>query len=178
MKTSLKIGWYVVYVRSRYERKVHEFLQENSILSFLPLTQIIKKWSDRKKLVEVPLFPSYVFVKVNSSKDFFDILSVKGVCDFLRCGRDYAVVSEKEIIKIKLLLSSNYEIEIESSDQMPKIGELKKINDGPLNGLECEVLRINHKDKIVVRLNSIRQNITTVMPSGYLSEISTDPILM
>ena len=172
MKVNLKKGWYVIYVRSRHERKVHESLINNKLQSFLPLIKTVKNWSDRKKLTETPLFPSYVFVKINSSKEFFNALSIDGVCDFIRFGREYALVKECEIENIKLLLSSDYKIGIEGNHQIPKVGELKKIEQGPLKGLECEILRINNKSKIVVRLDSIQQNITTIVPSEYLSEMN------
>ena len=61
--------WYVVYVRSRYEKKVHQLLQEKGIESSLPLIKTVRIWSDRKKKVEVPLFKGYVFVYIDIQKD-------------------------------------------------------------------------------------------------------------
>ena len=65
MSKLLKIGWYVLYVKSRHERKVDDLLKENQLESFLPLVKTVRKWSDRNKIIQMPLFPSYVFVKIN-----------------------------------------------------------------------------------------------------------------
>ena len=66
--------WYAIYVRSRHEKKVHQLLLEIGIESSLPLIKTTRKWSDRKKKVEIPLFRGYVFVKIDVDKDKLKIL--------------------------------------------------------------------------------------------------------
>jgi hypothetical protein len=54
--------WYALYVKCRYERRIHNELDIREIVNYLPLSRVIKKWSDRNHLVEEPLIPSYVFI--------------------------------------------------------------------------------------------------------------------
>lgn len=162
--------WHVLYVRSRHEKKVCNLLNEHSIEAFLPEVKTIKKWSDRKKVVMKPLFPSYVFVNIKSPLEFHNALSMYGACAYIRFGKEYAKVPGSIINKIKLLVEVEGVTEIETNEQLPKIGDIKKITFGSLSGLECEILKVDNANKIIVRIDSLRQNITAIIPSYLLSE--------
>ncbi|WP_430408774.1 UpxY family transcription antiterminator [Kordia sp.] len=164
-------GWHVLYVKSRHEKKVYDLLLELSLDAFLPLMKTVKKWSDRKKIIYQPLFPSYVFVNLTSSLDFHKALSVSGACAYIRFGKEYAKVTDKEINNIKFLVQEDEITEINVNAQLPKKGELKEITYGPLEGLVCEILKVNNENKIVVRIDSLQQNITATIPANYLQEI-------
>jgi len=161
------IGWHVLYVKSRWEKKVHESLLEILLEPFLPQVKTVSQWKDRKKTVLKPLFPSYVFVNINSALEFQKALSVNGACNYIRFGSEYARVTEKEISHIKLLIGDNDATNIEMNTQLPKVGEVKKITFGPLSGLECEVLKTGNVNKIIVQIDSLQQNITATVPSYY-----------
>ncbi len=165
-------GWYVLYVKSRHEKKVHELLIESSIESFLPLIKTTRKWSDRKKVILKPLFPSYVFVKITSSLDFYKALSVYGASAYISFGVEYANVRDEEIDKIKLLLDSEHvsNIAVNADKNVPVLGESRKINHGPLKGLECEILNVNNKNRLIVRIDSIRQSIIATVPLHYFQD--------
>jgi len=164
-------GWYVLYVKSRHEKKVYDLLLELSIDAFLPMVKTIRKWSDRKKIILKPLFTSYVFVNITSSLDFHKSISVNGACTYIQFGKDYARVTENEINKLKLLVGEMEISNIETNVELPKIGEIRRITYGPLSGLECEVLSVNNIKKIVVRLDSLKQNITATVPSYYFDKV-------
>ena len=158
------IGWYVLYVRSRWERKVYESLQEISLESFLPQIKTVRQWSDRKKTIKKPLFPSYVFVNIHSSLEFHKALSVNGACSYIRFGKEYACVTEKEINKIKLLVNDKHLTNIETTTKFPKVGETKRIDYGPLSGLDCKIIKVENFHKILVRIESIKQDIVATLP--------------
>lgn len=160
-------GWYALYVKSRTEKKVDKLLTQNLLEVYLPLVKKVKKWSDRKKVVHEPIFPSYLFVYLRDQKDFARALSVDGAYAFIRFGSEYARVREEEIQNIKTLLKGDFQ-NIETSSALPQIGEVKKIRYGLLQGLECEVIKVNNVNKILVRVDSIHMNITAVMPMAYL----------
>lgn len=170
MSKTFKTGWHVLYVRSCQEKRVHELLEENQLESFLPMVKTIRQWSDRKKTVLKPLFPSYVFVKINSVTDFSKALSVEGACAYIRFGTEYARIKEDEISKVKLFVDSNDVTNVKVSNCSLEVGEIRKINFGSLCGLECEILKVNRVNKIVVRIDSLQQNITATLPSSYFSE--------
>ncbi|WP_103071989.1 UpxY family transcription antiterminator [Aquimarina sediminis] len=168
MLKTLKTGWHVLYVRSRHEKKVHSLLEENQLESFLPMIRTISQWTDRQKIILKPLFPSYVFVKINSIKDFNKALTINGVCSYVRCGGEYAKLKDEEINNIRLVVDVEDITDLEMNTQNYEAGEVKKIFCGPLIGLECEILKYKNRHKILVRIDSIPQNITATIPSHYL----------
>lgn len=165
-------GWYVLYVKSRHEKKAYNSLKEKSLDVFLPLIKTMKEWSDRKKIVLKPLFPSYVFVYLNSQSGFHKALSANGVSSCIRFGKEYARITDQEINNIKLLIGAEDATDIETNVKYPKAGETRKILHGALTGLECEVINVNNINKIIVRIDSLQQNITATIPSHFLSEAS------
>ncbi len=165
-------GWHVLYVKSCQEKKVYELLLKSSLEVFLPLVKTIRKWSDRKKIILKPLFPSYIFVNIHSSFDFYKALEVTGVCSYIRFDCEYAKVRDIEINKIKLLTECMDITDLEVNAKLPTVGEVIRISHGPLNGLECEVLKVNNQNKILVQIDSIHQNITATIPKFYLSGFS------
>ncbi|MEO7976388.1 UpxY family transcription antiterminator [Flavobacterium sp.] len=164
-----KHGWHVLYVKYRHESKVYRELTEKSIEAFLPMATSIRKWSDRTKKIQVPLFPSYVFVNIKSNKDFHDVLTVDSGCSYLSFGGEYGLVSDSEISQIKLFVEGKEISDVQLMTALPKIGEHVKIEHGELSGLECEVFRIDNQNRISVRLRSLRQNISAIVPLSYLS---------
>jgi transcription antitermination factor NusG len=60
-------NWYALYTKPRWEKKIHKLLQQKGIESYCPLNKVRRKWSDRIKVVEEPLFKSYIFVRVEES---------------------------------------------------------------------------------------------------------------
>ena len=79
-------SWYAIYVNSRHEKCVYNELKRKNIESSLPLTSVIRQWSDRKKKVEIPLFRGYVFVNINIQNEKLDVLQTEGVVKFVSFG--------------------------------------------------------------------------------------------
>ncbi len=164
-------GWHVLYVKSRWEKRVYESLKENELESFLPQLHVLKQWSDRKKLILKPLIPSYVFVYLNSLKEFHKALSINGACSYISFGRNYAHVTEKEIGALKCLVNDENIKVLDIDQNIPKKGQIKKIVSGPLTNLDCEILKVNNENKIIVRIDSLQQNFIATVPANYLYEI-------
>jgi len=170
MKTTSNSKWHVLYVNSRWEKKVHDRIQEAGVESFLPLAKTVRTWSDRKKVLLEPLFKSYVFVNVKSPMDFYKALSVNGACAYIQFGKEYAVVQDYEIENIKLLIGDDQILDLTTEEALPTIGEKRRIVCGALEGLKCEVLRADTTSKILVRIDSLQQNLVATIPSYYLGE--------
>lgn len=173
MLKTFKTGWYVLYVRSCQEKKVHNLLIDSRFESFLPLIKTTRQWSDRKKIVFKPLFPSYIFVKINFPQDFYRVLDVEGVCAYIKFGKEYGHVTEADINRVKLLVNIEGIKDVKILDKKICVGEKYKIGDGPLLGLDCEVVRANNKSMVVVRIDSLRQNIVATLPRHFLNEFLT-----
>ncbi len=168
MSKVIKTGWYVLYLKSGHEKKTHNILEENELESFLPLVKTINQWSDRKKTIYKPLFPSYLFVRINSSKDFNKALSIDGACAFIKFGREYALAKDEEINRIKFVLGLEDLQEVEVIGNLPYPGEIRKIKHGPLSGMDCEIINAKNKNKLLVRIESLRQAVTIKLPLYYL----------
>ena len=91
-------SWFAVQTRPRYERKVNGELQEKGLQTFLPLHSEVHQWSDRKRIVEMPLFPGYIFVRVTSSADDrVRVLRTNGVINFVGARNMGAPIPDSEI---------------------------------------------------------------------------------
>jgi len=103
-------NWYVVYTKARWERKVYSLLAEKGIEAYCPHTRTKKKWSDRAKWVEEPLFKSYVFVQV-SEEEHTRVRATNGVVNFVYWLGKPAVVKRQEIDAIRKFLNKYQEVE-------------------------------------------------------------------
>jgi len=163
------VGWHVVYTKPRHEKKVFEELIYHKYNCYLPLIKQTSIWSDRQKIIDKPLFSSYVFVFLNNMVEYYQTLQINGAVSFIRFCNKPAIVKESEIEIIKKMIDSCSQIEL--AKQEIKIGEKRLIQSGPLAGFECEVVSVNGKNKILVRINSLKQNITAELKGTYLLKI-------
>jgi transcription antitermination factor NusG len=131
-----------VYTRPRWEKKVNQLLTEKGLESYCPLNKVRRKWSDRVKVVEEPLFKSYVFVKVNED-DRTAVRMTNGAINFVYWDGKPAVIKEKEIIAIKRFLNEYENVEAVPADL--KINQRVRITNGTLMDQEGKVLDIRHK---------------------------------
>jgi transcriptional antiterminator RfaH len=124
--------WFVIYTKSRNEKKVAELLQKNGVETFCPLVKLKKNWSDRKKIVETPLFNSYVFVNL-SEKDRNVVFNVPGVIRYVFWLNKPAIVRDYEIESLKAMLSETMD---SFSIENYQIGDTIKISEGAFKGVE------------------------------------------
>lgn len=143
--------WLAVYTRPRWEKKVNQLLEEKGVERYCPLNKIRRKWSDRIKVVEEPLFKSYVFVKVNDD-DRTEIRMTPGVINFVYWQGKPAIIKEKEINIIKRFLDEYENVEVRPIEI--KINQRVRINAGPMMEQEGKVLDIKHK-AITVAIDSL-----------------------
>jgi transcription antitermination factor NusG len=134
--------WLALYSRPRWEKKVAQLLTEKGLESYGPLNKVRRKWRDRVKLVEEPLFKSYVFVRVTDD-DRTAVRMTPGVINFVYWNGKPALIKEKEINAIKQFLNDYENVEVK-----PIILELNqrvKITKGPLMDQEGQVLELQRK---------------------------------
>ncbi|MBD0295817.1 MAG: UpxY family transcription antiterminator [Flavisolibacter sp.] len=134
--------WYALYTRPRWEKKVNRLLLEKGIESYCPLNKVRRKWSDRVKTVEEPLFKSYVFVKVEE-KERTNVRMTDGVINFVYWDGKPAIIREKEIQTIKLFLEEHENVELIKMDVKPD--QRVRIIAGPMMDQEGKVLEVKNK---------------------------------
>jgi transcription antitermination factor NusG len=134
--------WLAVYTRPRWEKKVNQLLIEKGMESYCPLNKVRRKWSDRVKIIEEPLFKSYVFLKVND-EGRTAVRMTPGVINFVYWDGKPAVIREKEINAIKRFLNEYENVEVRPMDL--EVQQRVKITTGPLMDQEGKVLAVRHK---------------------------------
>ena len=160
--------WYPVYTNSRAEKKAFQELQKRNIEVFLPLRKEWKQWSDRKKLVEEPLFKSYIFVRI-STKEQATVLMTHGIARFLYFGGKVAVMADKQMEDLKLLLATGEELELIEHDVAP--GEKVLINAGPFQGMIAELVSIKNKKSLILKLESLGYAIQVKTSMAYITPL-------
>lgn len=144
--------WFAIYTKPRWEKKVHKLLVERGFESYCPLNKVRRKWSDRIKVVEEPLFKSYVFVRVTESLRP-EVRFVDGVLNFVYWNGKPAVVRDEEIIEIKKFMSEYEDVQVSSID----LQEADKVmlNTGVMMGATGSITRILGNNTIEVRIDSL-----------------------
>lgn len=127
--------WYVVYVRSRHEFVVHDELLRKDMEALLPSVKKSSQWKDRRKMIECPVFPGYVFVKVPAYPGaFLSVLKTRGVVAFVSLESPAPTpVDPDEIASLRLLIGSGENIEIYPH---LKEGTRVRIKNGALRNAE------------------------------------------
>src|SRR6476620_11050344 len=112
-------AWRVIYTKPRNEKKVVESLTRLEIDSFLPPIKTLRTWHDRKKYLELPLFPSYVFVYLKNNHEYYNSLSADGVLFYVKTGKEIATISNSIIDNIQLIVNNSKEIEVSTEYLQP-----------------------------------------------------------
>jgi transcription antitermination factor NusG len=164
--------WHALYVRSRSEKKVLSQLQEMGIEAYLPLVTQVKQWSDRRKKIEEPLFKSYVFVHSNA-KEYLPILNVYGVMRFVTFEHEAVVVPDNQIVAIKKFVEDyehGEEYKMQNHEELRE-GQLVRIINGPMKGLQGRLETIYNKRHLIVYIEVVGQYIPVHLPRAKVEPV-------
>ena len=145
--------WYVAYVRLFHERKTAEKLAAMGIESFVPVREEIHQWSQRKKKVMRVLIPQMIFIHA-TPKERLEALTLASISHYmvLRGEHTPAVIPDRQIQQFMFMVDYSEEsIEMYNSPLQP--GQSIKVIKGPLAGMEGELMEIEGKSKVIVRLD-------------------------
>jgi transcription antitermination factor NusG len=134
--------WHAIYTRPRWEKKVNGLLESKGIESYCPLNKVRRKWSDRIKTIEEPLFKSYVFVKI-SDQARADVRLTDGVINFVYWNGKPAFIKEREIQTIKRFLDEHENVELIKTDLKPE--QRVRVTAGTLMDQEGKIIELKHK---------------------------------
>lgn len=148
------LPWYALYVHSRAEKKVYAYLTDKGYEAYLPLVVTVKKWSDRMKKVEEPLFKSYLFVRADIRK-YFDILNIPGVTRFVSFNKEAAVVPQNQINAIKRYCDDYTDDDDKVQENEFHEGQLVRITSGAMAGLIGRLAPIDNKKRLIVFIESV-----------------------
>lgn len=148
--------WYVLRTRSRYEKKLAEQFDRMGVDYYLPLKTERKKWSDRWKNVESPLFPGFIFVQM-IEENRFEILNTPGAVQFLYFDKEYAKLTRRDVYMINYAVSGKQELEVVESGLV--VGSEVKITSGPFKGFDAKLVHHNGKGKLMLEVHAIAQGV-------------------
>lgn len=154
--------WYAVQVRPRFERKIESQMQAKGIESYLPLVRQVRWWSDRRKIIETPLFAGYMFVRIQCSPpERMLVLRTIGVIDFVGFPSGATPIRSAQIESLRRLLDNKSECSIRP---FLRTGQRVRIRGGSLDGVEG-ILQDDSKH-LVVSIDCIQRSIA-VRIAGY-----------
>ncbi|WP_297815209.1 UpxY family transcription antiterminator [uncultured Polaribacter sp.] len=149
------MNWFVIYTKSRQEKKVALELEKMGITVYCPMINQIRQWSDRKKKVEVPLISSYVFVQLKE-RDREAVFEVPGIVRYVYWLEKPAIVRDEEIAVMKAWLSTQT---VEAKVEGLRRGDRMKVSSGIFEGKEGFVEEIS-KNRVLLLLPDLGMKIT------------------
>jgi transcription antitermination factor NusG len=146
--------WYAVYTAPRHEKTVAEQLHFRSIEHYLPLCETTHYWNKRRAIVQLPIFPNYVFVQV-SPREHIKVLTIPSVVRIVGFNGRYVPLPDEEIASLRRCLS------VRAAEPYPYLqsGDRVRIRSGPLQGMEGIVLHRKDKLTFVVSIDLMMRSV-------------------
>lgn len=166
-ESRIEYPWFALQVRTRHEHWVASHLDGNGFELFLPLYKCRKRWSDRIKEAELPLFPGYLFCRLNP-QDRLPVLKTPGVIQIVGFNRQPVPVDEVEISSLQRLVSSGM-----PNQPWPylQVGEQVRIESGPLRGLEGRVVEFKGNHRLVLSITLLQRSVAVEMDSAFVQAL-------
>ncbi len=161
--------WYAIYVRSRFERTVGRLLAEKSYEQFVPMYRCRRRWSDRVKEVELPLFPNYAFCRMTDTARG-RIVTTPGVIRIVGAGNQPLPVDESEIAALQQIMASGVRTE---PWPFLQVGRPVQIDGGPLCGMRGVLCRIRNADRLIVSVTLLRRSVAVELDRAMVSPVES-----
>lgn len=148
-------AWYAAYTCARHEKRIAQQLQERRIEYFLPLYRSVRRWKDRKKELELVLFPGYIFVRVQQA-DRLRVLQLPGVVRFVSFNGQPAALPENDIEALRNGLLHNLRPE---NHPYLTSGRRVRVVYGPLSGAQGILVRRRNNSRLVISIDAIMRSV-------------------
>jgi transcription antitermination factor NusG len=160
--------WYAVQVQTRFEQAVANSLRNRGYQDFLPVYTCMRRWSDRVKKVELPLFPGYLFCRFDVNNRL-PILTTPGVIGIVGVGKLPHPGEEDEINALQVVAGSGLLLE---PWPFLKTGERVRIDDGPLRNVEGILSEIGDSGQLVVSITLLQRSVAVTIDRSWVRPIS------
>lgn len=152
--TSMTPGWWAIYTRHQHEKLVADTLSAKGVEVFLPLYHSVNQWKDRKKLVSLPLFPCYLFVRERIGSRL-QIVTTPGVHMILSRGEQFEVLPDAEIQTIQRAQADPCRVE---PHPFLQCGDRVRVLRGPLEGVRGILLRKKNIFRLVLSVDMLAKS--------------------
>jgi transcription antitermination factor NusG len=147
--------WYALYTSPRHEKRVAQQMEQRRISCFLPLYRSVRRWKDRRKELELALFPGYVFVRI-ALKDKLRVLQLPSAVRLVSFNGQPVALPEAEVEGLRQRLCRAAYLE---PHPYLRVGRRARVHSGPLQGLEGVVVRRKERCRIVVSIDLIMRSV-------------------
>ena len=163
--------WFALQVRARHEVGVADHLDGKGYEWFLPLYKLRRRWSDRIKEVEAPLFPGYLFCRLNP-QDRLPILKTPGVIQIVGYNRTPIPVDEQELRAIQRMVASGI-----PNQPWPFLGagDRVRIESGPFTGLEGILVEFKGNHRLVLSVTLLQRSVAVEIDSACVTSLRSTP---
>jgi transcription antitermination factor NusG len=148
--------WYAIYTKHQHEKKSAELLARKRIEVYLPLYDCVRQWQDRRKKLEVPLFPGYVFVR-STLENRIDILRTPGVFFIVESAGRACSVPDRDVESMRTMSHSRAAIQPHPFLQG---GDYVRIHRGPFTGVQGILTRVKGQHRIVLCVELLRKAVS------------------
>jgi transcription antitermination factor NusG len=159
--------WFAVRVKSRCEKVVATIARNKGFEEFLPLYQSRSRWSDRLKAIELPLFPGYIFCRLDP-RQRLPLLTIPGVLHFVGVGKVPTAIDDAEIAGIQTAVRSGL-----STEPWPflEVGQRVRLEDGPLAGLEGILVGASKQERIAVSVTLLKRSVAVAIERHWANPV-------
>lgn len=162
-------SWYAVHIKPRHEKWVTAQFEEKHVCTFLPLRRQIHRWSDRRKVVEIPMFSCYAFVRmVQTVEERLKVLRTPGVLGFVGCERQGTSIPDEQIESLRKAID-------EKVSCLPhpfiSLGKRVRIRGGSLDGVEGFLMLQGRDQRLVISVELLQRSVS-IRVEGYDIELA------
>jgi transcription antitermination factor NusG len=162
-------AWWVLYTRHQHEKAVAEILSTKGFEVFLPLYESLRRWKDRKKMLSLPLFPCYVFVRGGIDRRLA-VVTTPGVHMVLFHGEQVAIVPDAEIEAIRRAVDGPFRVE---PHPFLKCGQRVRVTRGSLEGVEGILIRKKNLYRLVLSVDMMAQSVAVEIDASDVEPVTT-----
>jgi transcription elongation factor/antiterminator RfaH len=162
--------WYALYTKPRHEKTAAAALVEKQYETFLPLIVQTRKWKDRKKKVESPLFSSYLFCNFEY-KYRFDVLQTRSIIKIVNFAGEPAVVPDWQIESLRQMLEFPETLRLENYLSQ---GDLVEVTDGPMRGLRGTVTKQKNEERLILTIDGIMQTVSVEIDTALVKKVKEE----
>lgn len=164
--------WFALRVKSGHEKLVATIAHNKGFQEFLPLYRSRRRWSDRIKAVEAPLFPGYIFCRLHPERRL-PLLTVPGAMHFVGIGKVPEPIEDIEIDNIQRALRTGL-----LAEPWPflKVGQHVRLVDGPLAGLEGLLIKVRNQHRLVVSVSLLRRSVGVEIDGQWAEPMQKFPL--
>ena len=164
------LRWLALRVRSNFEKTVSTMIQHKGFEEFLPVYRSSHRWSDRLKSVELPLFPGYIFCRIDPNLRL-PILTIPGALHFIGIGKEPVPIDDAEIEAIQRAVRSGLPAE---PWKYLNVGQLVRLDDGPLAGVEGILTETRERFRVIVSISLLQRSVAVEVDRNWVTPLGPD----